>query len=82
MDPHEYEGGMCDIIANVKDEPLHPSPNVISILIKPLLKLHNLQPWTTIGSTGGAKAESIMPKKEAPDISNKDGGHRVFCPEP
>lgn len=81
VDPHEYEGGMCDIIANVKDEPLHPSPNVISILIKPPLKPHNLQPWTTIGSTGGAKAESIMPKKEAPDISNKDGGHRVFCPE-
>ena len=55
VDPHEYEGGMCDIIANVKDEPPHPSPNMISILIKPPLKPHNLWPWTTISSTGGGK---------------------------
>ena len=22
-----------------------------------------------------------MPKKEGPDISDEDGGHRIFCPE-
>ena len=41
-DPHEYEGGMRDIIADVEEEPPWPSPNTISILIKPPLKPHNL----------------------------------------
>ena len=44
VDPHEYEGGMCNIITDINEEPLHPIPNTISILIKPPPKPHNLQP--------------------------------------
>lgn len=84
-DPHEYEGGMRDIIADIDEEPPRPSPNTISILIKPPPKPHNLRPRMASSSTkppGGAKADRAVPNTEYPDVSDKDDGERrVFCPE-
>ena len=84
-DAHEYKGGMCDIITDIDKEPPCPSPNTISILIKPPPKPHNLWPWMVSSNTkppGGVKADRAAPNTEYPDVGNEDDGkHRVFCPE-
>lgn len=82
-DPNEYEGGMRDVVSDINEEPLHPSPNVISIVIKPPPKPHNLRPRMASGSikpvdSGGAK---VVPKAEDQDISDEEKGRRVFCLE-
>ena len=76
-DPHEYEGGICDVIADIDKEPPRPSPNMISILIKPPPKPHNLQPRTAANIT--ANSSRARPKPE--DVSDEEDERRVFCPK-
>ena len=67
-DPHEYEGGMHDVIADIDEEPLRPSPNMISILIKPPPKPHNL--WPHMAANITANSSRARPKPE--DVSDEE----------
>ena len=76
-DPHKYEGGMHDVIADIDEEPLQPSPNMISILIKPPPKPHNL--WPHMAANITANSSRVQPKPE--DVSDEEDEQRIFCPE-
>ena len=94
-DPHEYKGGIYNIVADINKDPPSPSPNTITFTIKPWPKskpLHNLQcqaASSNIGSSTKLPTESKMKAKVSEAETDKEdvsdgvkGGRRwIFCPE-
>lgn len=93
-DPHEYEGGIRDIVADINKEPPRSSPNTITFTIKPPPKpepIHNLRRQTARSNTSGGtklsaeskvKVEVSEPETEE-DVTDdvKSSKRQVFCPE-